>query len=53
MKKQVIKNNIIELQKETLKNILSSKGIIYRYYLKHLQQKHQSNQFDYLPKIYE
>ena len=30
MKKQIIKNNIIELQKETLKNILSSKGIIYR-----------------------
>ena len=53
MKKQVIKNNIIELQKETLKNILGSKGIIYRYYLKHLQQKHQSNYQNYLPKIYE
>jgi len=53
MKKQVIKNNIIELQKETLKNILSSKGIIYRYYLKHLQQKRQSYPIDYLPKIYE
>ena len=50
MKKQVTKNNIIELQKETLRNILSSKGIIYRYYLRSLQQKHQSNQIDYPPK---
>ena len=31
MAKQLKKNNLIELQKETLKNILSSKGIIYRY----------------------
>jgi len=45
MAKKIIKNNIKELQRETLKNILSSKGIIYRYYLRHLQQKHQSNRF--------
>ena len=49
MKKQVTKNNIIELQKETLRNILSSKGIIYRYYLRSLQQQHQSYRYDYLP----
>jgi hypothetical protein len=53
MKKELTKNNIIELQKETLRNILSSKGIIYRYYLRHLQQKHQSNHLDYLPTKYE
>ena len=64
MNKKLIKNNIIELQKETLRNILSSKGIIYRYYslrkkreeffsLRHLQRKHQSNHLDYLPTKYE
>lgn len=53
MKKEITKNNIIELQKETLRNILSSKGIIYRYYLRHLRQKHQSNHLDYLPTKYE
>ena len=44
-KNRDIKKNIdiYSLQRETLKNILSSKGIIYRYYLRHLQQKHQSN----------
>ena len=51
MKKELTKNNIIELQKETLRNILSSKGIIYRYYLRHLQQKHQSNQVQ-IPILY-
>ena len=50
MNKQLQKDNIIKLQKETLRNILSSKGIIYRYYLRSLQQKHQSNQIDYPPK---
>jgi len=45
MQKKLSKNNLIKLQRETLKNILSSKGIIYRYYLRHLQQKHQSNRF--------
>jgi len=54
MNKQLTQQqNLDELMKQTLLNILSAKGIIYRYYLKHLQQKHQSNQFDYLPKIYE
>ena len=43
MAKEITKNNILKLQKETLKNILSSKGIIYRYYLRHLQQKDQSD----------
>ena len=51
MGKQIKKNNIEEIKKETLKNILSSKGIIYRYYLKHLQQKHQSNQVHF-PILY-
>ena len=32
MNKQITKNNIIELQKQTLINILSAKGIIYTYY---------------------
>ena len=50
MNKQIKKNNIEEIKKETLKNILSSKGIIYLYYFGYLQQKHQSNQIDYLPK---
>ena len=44
MGKQIEKNNIEEIKKETLRNILSSKGIIYRYYLRSLQQKHQSDQ---------
>ena len=44
MNKQLQKDNIIKLQKETLRNILSSKGIIYRYYLRSLQQKHQLDQ---------
>ena len=44
MKLKKRKINIKQIQKETLKNILSSKGIIYRYYLRHLQQKHQSYQ---------
>ena len=39
----VKKNNIKKLQEETLKNILSSKGIIYQHYLRFLQRKHQSN----------
>ena len=51
MNKQLQKNNIIKLQKETLRNILSSKGIIYRYYLRSLQQKHQSNQVHF-PILY-
>lgn len=32
MQKKLKKNNLIELQRQTLKNILSSKGIIYIYY---------------------
>ena len=43
------KINIKEIKKETLKNILSSKGIIYHYYLRSLQQQHQSYRCDYLP----
>jgi uncharacterized UPF0160 family protein len=51
MGKQIEKNNIEEIKKETLRNILSSKGIIYRYYLRHLQQKHQSDQVHF-PILY-
>jgi len=62
MGKQIKKNNIEEIKKETLRNILSSKGIIYRYYslrkkreeffsLRSLQQKHQSNQVQ-IPILY-
>ena len=51
MNKQVTKNNIKKLQEETLKNILSSKGIIYQHYLRFLQRKHQSNHLDYLPTL--
>ena len=49
MGKQIKKNNIEEIKKQTLRNILSSKGIIYRYYLRSLQQQHQSYPIDYLP----
>ena len=48
MNKQLQKDNIKEIKKQTLRNILSSKGIIYRYYSRHLQQKRQSN-LAYLP----
>jgi hypothetical protein len=49
MNKQVKKNNIKELQKQTLKNILSSKGIIYRYYSEYLQRLHQLNYLHHYP----
>jgi len=32
MKNRLIKQNLIELKKQTLLNILSAKGIIYTYY---------------------
>jgi len=51
MNKQVTKNTIKKLQEETLKNILSSKGIIYQHYLRFLQRKHQSNHQYYLPTL--
>jgi len=58
----VKKNNIKKLQEETLKNILSSKGIIYQHYflrkkreesfsLRFLQRKHQSDHQYYLPTL--
>ncbi len=50
MNKKIKKNNIEKIKRETLKNILSSKGIIYRYYFGFLQQKHQSSYPGYLPK---
>ena len=50
MKLKDKKINIQEIKKETLKNILSSKGVIYHYYLRSLQQKRQSNRW-VLPKI--
>jgi len=43
MAKQLKKNNLIELQKETLKNILSVKGIIYTYYKNNKKGKYESN----------
>ena len=49
MKNILKKNSLKEIKKETLKNILSSKGIIYHYYLRSLQQKRQSNRL-VLPK---
>ena len=51
MNKQVTKNTIKKLQEETLKNILSSKGIIYQHYLRFLQRKHQSDHQYYLPTL--
>ena len=58
----VKKNNIKKLQEQTLRNILSSKGIIYQHYflrkkreeffsLRFLQRKHQLNHLDYLPTL--
>jgi hypothetical protein len=43
-------NNIKELQRLTLINILKSKGIIYRHYQLKFQKKRQSNQ-EYLPTL--
>ena len=43
MAKEITKNNILKLQKETLKNILSSKGIIYTYYKNKQEGNYEKN----------
>ena len=50
MNKQLTQQNLRELAKLTLLNILSAKGLYYQKYQRLYQQKHQSNQIDYLPK---
>ena len=45
--------NLKELMRLTLINILNAKGLYYRKYQQQYQQKRQSYQFGYLPKIYE
>jgi hypothetical protein len=42
--------NLRELARLTLLNILSAKGLYYQKYQRLYQQKHQSDQIDYLPK---
>ena len=39
MKKQIIEQNLIELKKQTLLNILSVKGIIYTHYKNKLKER--------------
>ena len=41
--------NLKELMRLTLINILNAKGLYYRRYQLQYQQKRQSNQIDYLP----
>jgi|DEB0MinimDraft_6_1074348.scaffolds.fasta_scaffold76263_3 hypothetical protein len=45
MNKQITKNNIKELQRQTLKNILSSKGIIYTHYKNKLAKGNHARNF--------
>lgn len=45
MAKEITKNNILKLQKETLKNILSSKGIIYTYYKNKIERENNARKF--------
>ena len=50
MNKQLTqKQNLEELMRLTLINILNAKGLYYRKYQQQYQQKRQSNQIDYLP----
>ena len=41
MTKQIIKKNLLELQKQTLLNILSAKGVIYTHYKNKLTERKQ------------
>lgn len=41
MTKQIIKQNLLELQKKTLLNILSAKGVIYTHYKNKLTERKQ------------
>lgn len=43
MAKQITKNNIIELKRQTLINILSVKGIIYTHYKNKQKGNHEKN----------
>jgi len=45
MQKKLSKNNLIKLQRETLKNILSSKGIIYTYYKNKITKGNYARKF--------
>ena len=45
MAKKIIKNNIKELQRQTLKNILNSKGIIYTYYKNKITKGNYARKF--------
>jgi hypothetical protein len=47
MKKQIIEQNLIELKKQTLLNILNVKGIIYTHYKNKQKGNHVYNR---LPK---
>ena len=50
MNKQLTqKQNLKQLMRLTLINILNAKGLYYRKYQQQYQRKHQSNQIDYLP----
>ena len=51
MNKQLTQQNLRELAKLTLLNILSAKGLYYQKYQKLYQQKHQSNQVHF-PILY-
>ena len=48
--KQLTQQNLRELAKLTLLNILSAKGLYYQKYQRLYQQKHQSSYPGYLPK---
>ena len=45
MQKKLSKNNLIKPQRETLKNILSSKGIIYTYYKNKITKGNYARKF--------
>ena len=49
--KQLTQQNLRELAKLTLLNILSAKGLYYQKYQKLYQQKRQSYPIDYLPNL--
>ena len=49
MNKQLQKQNLKQLMRLTLINILNAKGLYYRKYQLQYQQKRQSYPIDYLP----
>ena len=46
MNKQLIKQNLEELKKQTLLNILSAKGVIYTYYENKLSHREADNSLE-------